>query len=346
MVSNKEIIRSRAPLRISFAGGGTDVSPYSDEKGGAVLNATINRYAYVTIIPRNNKDVEIASLDYDVTLKYTIDKEIAFDGQLDLIKGIINKFKIKYGLKNGFRIFIHSDAPPGSGLGSSSTVAVATISAFAELLRMPLTPYDLAELAYEIERIDVGIKGGKQDQYASAFGGINFIEFNKDKAIVNPLRVRESTLNELEYSLVLGYIGSTRSSGKIIERQIDNYEKKKQEASSVMDNIKMLTYKMKDSLLRGELKHFGELLDKEWQEKKKMAEGISNERIDKIYEEAQKAGAIGGKISGAGGGGFMFFYTNFDKKVDVVRKLKQMKVQVLPFSFVNTGATVWRLRDV
>ncbi len=345
MTYSKEIIRSRAPLRVSFAGGGTDVSPYSEEKGGAVLNATINRYAYATIIPRGGKDIEIASLDYDVTLKYTIDKEIAFDGQLDLIKGIINKFRKKYGLKEGFRIFIHSDAPPGSGLGSSSTVAVATISAFAELLRIPLTPYDLAELAYDIERIDVGIKGGKQDQYASAFGGINFIEFNKNKVIVNPLRIRESTLNELEYSLVLGYIGSTRSSGKIIERQVNNYKKNKQETSLAMDNIKDLAYKMKDALLRGELKHFGELLHNEWQEKKKMAKGISNERIDKIYEEALKAGAIGGKVSGAGGGGFMFFYANFDKKVDVVRRLKQMRVQILPFSFVNTGATVWRLRN-
>lgn len=346
MEYSKEIIRSRAPLRISFAGGGTDVSPYLDENGGAVLNATINRYAYATIVPREDKNVEIMSLDYDITLRYTIDKEIAFDGQLDLIKAIVNKFKNKYGLKNGFKIFIHSDAPPGSGLGSSSTVAVAIISAFVELLRLPLTPYDIAELAYEIERKDVGIKGGKQDQYASAFGGINFIEFSKNKAVVNPLRIRESTLNELEYSLVLGYIGSTRSSGKIIEKQINNYEKKNQEALLAMNNIKMLAYKMKDSLLRGELRHFGELLHEEWQEKKKMAKGISNEKIDKIYEEAQNAGAIGGKISGAGGGGFMFFYTDFDKKTNVIRKLKQMEVQILPFSFTNEGATAWRLKDI
>ena len=346
MANNKEIIRSRAPLRISFAGGGTDVSPYSDDKGGVVLNATINRYAYVTIVPRDNKEIEIASLDYDVTLKYSIDKEIAFDGQLDLIKGIIRNFKLSYDLKQGFKIFVHSDAPPGSGLGSSSAVAVAVILAFAEFLRIPITPYDLANVAYKIERIDVGLKGGKQDQYASSFGGVNFIEFYKDKVIVNPLRLRDSILNELEYSLVLGYIGSTRSSGKIIERQISNYKQSKECTIIALDNIKKLVYKMKNYLLQGELRSFGRLLNDEWEEKKKMAKGISNEQIDEIYREARKAGALGGKISGAGGGGFMFFYTDFDKKVNVVKQLKKMGIQVLPFSFTNSGAVAWRLRSV
>lgn len=339
------IIRSRAPLRISFAGGGTDVSPYLEEKGGVVLNGTINRFAYATIISREDEEVEIASLDYDVTLKYTIDKEIAFDGQLDLIKGVINKFRLRYGLNNGFRIFVHSDAPPGSGLGSSSAIAVAVIAAFAKLMKLPLSPYELAELAYEIERIDVGIKGGKQDQYASAFGGINFIEFNKDMTVVNPLRIEKSILNELEYSLILGYIGSTRSSGNIIEKQVRNYKEKQKNVLSAMDNIKRLAFEMKNALLRRELHRFGELLNEEWHEKKKMAEGISNERIDNIYEEVLKAGAIGGKISGAGGGGFMFFYTEFDKKVSVARRLKELGVQVLPFSFVEDGATAWEVRD-
>jgi D-glycero-alpha-D-manno-heptose-7-phosphate kinase len=344
-MSSSFVIRSRAPLRISFAGGGTDVSPYLEEKGGAVLNSTINRFAYATIIPKSNKEVEIASLDYDVILKYTIDKEIAFDGQLDLIKGVINKFRSRYGLNNGFRIFVHSDAPPGSGLGSSSAIAVAVIVAFAKLVKLPLTPYELAELAYEIERVDVGIKGGKQDQYASSFGGMNFIEFNKDITVVNPLRIEKSILNELEYSLILGYIGSTRASSKIIEKQIKNYEEKQKDVVSAMDNIKKLAFEMKNALLRGELHRFGELLNEEWHEKKKMAEGISNEIIDRIYEEALKAGAIGGKISGAGGGGFMFFYTEFDKKVSVINRLKELGVQVLPFSFVEDGATAWEVKN-
>jgi len=344
-MSGSFVIRSRAPLRISFAGGGTDVSPYLDEHGGVVLNGTINRFAYATIIPKSSKEVEIASLDYDVTLRYTIDKEIAFDGQLDLIKGVINKFRSMYGLNNGFRIFVHSDAPPGSGLGSSSAIAVAVIVAFAKLVKLPLTPYELAELAYEIERVDVGIKGGKQDQYASSFGGMNFIEFNKDITVVNPLRIEKSILNELEYSLILGYIGSTRASSKIIEKQIKNYEEKQKDVVSAMDNIKKLAFEMKNALLRGELHRFGELLNEEWHEKKKMAEGISNEIIDRIYDEALKAGAIGGKISGAGGGGFMFFYTEFDKKVSVINKLKELGVQVLPFSFVEDGATAWDVKN-
>jgi D-glycero-alpha-D-manno-heptose-7-phosphate kinase len=344
-MSSSFVIRSRAPLRISFAGGGTDVSPYVDEHGGVVLNSTINRFAYATIIPKSNKEVEIASLDYDVILKYTIDKEIAFDGQLDLIKGVINKFRSRYGLNNGFRIFVHSDAPPGSGLGSSSAIVVAVIIAFAKLVKLPLTPYELAELAYEIERVDVGIKGGKQDQYASSFGGMNFIEFNKDITVVNPLRIEKSILNELEYSLILSYIRSTRASSKIIEKLIKNYEEKQKDALSAMNNIKKLTFEMKNALLRGELHRFGELLDEEWHEKKKMAEGISNEIIDRIYDEALKAGAIGGKISGAGGGGFMFFYTEFDKKVSVINKLKELGVQVFPFSFVEDGATAWEVKN-
>lgn len=339
------IIRSRAPLRISFAGGGTDVSPYLEEKGGAVLNGTINRFAYATIVSKENKEVEIGSLDYDVTLKYTIDKEIAFDGQLDLLKGVINKFRSRYGLNNGFRIFVHSDAPPGSGLGSSSAIAVGVVTAFVKLMKLPLILYELAELAYEIERIDVGIRGGKQDQYASVFGGINFIEFNRDMTVVNPLRIEKSILNEMEYSLILGYIGSTRSSGKIIERQVKNYEEKQKDALSAMDNIKRIAFEMKNVLLKGDLHQFGKLLNEEWQEKKKMAEGISNEKIDLIYEEAIKAGAIGGKISGAGGGGFIFFYTEFDKKVNVTKKLKELGVQVLPFSFVEDGASAWEVRN-
>jgi D-glycero-alpha-D-manno-heptose-7-phosphate kinase len=344
-MSESHIIRSRAPLRISFAGGGTDVSPYMEEKGGLVLNATINRFAYVTIIPKENNDVEITSLDYDVTLKYTINKEIAFDGQLDLIKGVINKFRSNYGLNHGFKVFVHSDAPPGSGLGSSSAIATALIIAFAKLLKLPLTPYELAELAFEIERLDVGLKGGKQDQYASAFGGINFIEFNRDVTVVNPLRIEKDTLNELEYSLVLGYIGSTRASGKIIERQVKNYEKGKEDSLVAMDNIKRLAFEMKNALLRRELHKFGELLNEEWLWKKKMAEGISNEKIDEIYSKALDAGAIGGKISGAGGGGFMFFYTEFDRKVSVINKLKELGVQILPFSFVEDGASAWEVKN-
>lgn len=341
----RNIIRSRAPLRISFAGGGTDVSPYVEERGGAVLNATINRFAYATVMSKDDKEVEIVSVDYDITLKYSLEKDIAFDGQLDLIKGVIKKFRSKYNLENGFKVFVHSDAPPGSGLGASSAMVIAVVSAFTKLLRLPLTPYDLAELAYEIERIDVGVKGGKQDQYASAFGGINFIEFNKSLTIVNPLRIEKSILSELEYSLILGYIGNTRSSGNIIEKQIKSYKEGNYTSVSAMDNIKELAFKMKNALLRRELLYFGKLLNEEWQEKKKMAEGISNETIDYIYEEACKAGALGGKISGAGGGGFMFFYTEFDKKIQVINRLKELGVQIMPFSFVEDGATSWEIKN-
>jgi D-glycero-alpha-D-manno-heptose-7-phosphate kinase len=191
------IIRSKAPLRISFAGGGTDVPPYSDERGGAVLSTTINKYAWATMIPRKDATIKVKSLDYDIVAKYHADQKLFYDGELDLVKAVINHM----GTKDGLDLFMHSDAPPGSGLGSSSTVVVALVGLFQKWMNKPLTEYDIAELSYKIERKDLGIKGGKQDQYAATFGGFNYIEFNAESTIVNPLRIKRDILNELEYSL-------------------------------------------------------------------------------------------------------------------------------------------------
>ena len=187
------IIRSKAPLRISFAGGGTDVPPYPEERGGAVLSTTINKYAYATLIPRDDDTINVTSLDYDIVAKYHTDEKLFYDGELDLIKAVINNM----GTTQGLDLFMHSDAPPGSGLGSSSTVVVALVGLFQKWLNRPLTHYDLAELAYKIERVDLKIKGGKQDQYAATFGGFNYIEFNAESTIVNPLRIHRTVINEL-----------------------------------------------------------------------------------------------------------------------------------------------------
>ncbi len=344
MSFNDYIIRSRAPLRISFAGGGTDVSPYFEDHGGAVLNATINRYTYVTIVPRADRLIEIKSLDYDVTFKYNIERGTKSNGQLDLVKSAIDKFRDRFGLDMGFKLYLQSDAPPGSGLGSSSTLVVAIARAFYEMLRIPFTLYELAELSYEIERIDSGLPGGKQDQYAATFGGINFIEFRHDATIVNPLKIKKSTLYELECNLVLANIGLTRLSGKIIDRQVDNYKRGKKNAVKAMHKIKEMAYDMKNLLLMDNLNEFGKMLDREWNEKKKMAAGISNEKIDNIYRQAIKAGALGGKISGAGGGGFILFYVNPFDKMNLIKKLIYLGLQVIPFSFVDEGASAWRTR--
>ncbi|MGC9219280.1 MAG: GHMP kinase [Athalassotoga sp.] len=338
-------IRSRVPLRISFEGGGTDVSPYCDEYGGVVLNATIDRYASVTLRPTKNEDVIVKSIDYDLTLNYKINEDFAFNGQLDLIKGVVRIMKERFGLREGIEIYVQNDAPPGSGLGSSSAVCVALIGAFKELLKLPLTPYDIAELAFKIERIDLGIKGGRQDQYAAAFGGFNFMEFYKDHTIVNPLRLPEDLIDELQYSLVIAYIGGSHESAGILERQINNVKNKKETSLEAMHKIKELAIEMKNALVMGRLGKFGKLLDKEWAYKKAMAEGITNEQIDEIYESAIKAGALGGKISGAGGGGYMFFFTDFDKRYSVIQSLREHNAEIVDFSFTNHGLKTWKVGE-
>ena len=335
-------IRSRSPLRISFGGGGTDVSPYCDEHGGAVLSATIDRYAYATINSDEDDDViVIESIDYDVSISYALDEEFVYDGQLDLAKAVVDRFRADHGLDGGMRIRLHNDAPPGSGLGSSSAICVALSGALASHLRVKLDPYELAELAYRIERIDAGIKGGRQDQYATAFGGFNFIEFERDSTVVNPLRLLPETLYELEYGLVFAYVGGQHFSSRIIDQQVGNYRSGVAATVDAMDRIKELAHETKRALLLGDIPAFGSLLDEGWQAKKRMAEGITNPRIDDVYRSARKAGALGGKVSGAGGGGFMFFVVDPTKRFAVQESLLAEGAELVNFTFVDEGMRAW-----
>ncbi len=331
------IIRSKAPLRISFAGGGTDVPPYPEERGGAVLNTTINKYAYATLIPREDETINVESLDYDIVAKYHADEKLFYDGELDLVKAVINHMETKQGLD----LFIHSDAPPGSGLGSSSTVVVTLVGAFQKWLNIPLTDYDIAELAYKIERKDLGVKGGKQDQYAATFGGFNYIEFHAESTIVNPLRIKRDILNELEYRLLLCYTGKTRLSANILEEQIGKYVKKEKASVDALDELKAICIDMKNALLRGRLEEFGELLHEGWMHKKKLATKITNPEIDKLYETARENGAIGGKILGAGGGGYLLLFCDFDKKHVIAEKLEKLGGQIVGFGFDLKGLQSW-----
>jgi D-glycero-alpha-D-manno-heptose-7-phosphate kinase len=333
-------IRSRSPLRISFGGGGTDVSPYCDERGGAVLSATIDRFAYATVEPAGDL-ITVQSLDYDVSLAYALDEEFVYDGQLDLAKAVIDRFRADHGLSGGVSIRLHNDAPPGSGLGSSSAICVALTGALAAHLRVDLDPYELAELAYRIERVDAGIQGGRQDQYATVFGGFNYIEFERDSTVVNPLRLRPETLYELEYGLVFAYVGGQHFSSKIIERQVGNYERGETSAVEAMDRIKELANEMKRALLLGDIPAFGTLLDEGWQAKKRMADGISNPRIDDVYRAARDAGARGGKVSGAGGGGFMFFVVDPARRFAVQEALRREGAELVTFSFEGEGMRAW-----
>lgn len=331
------IHRSRAPLRISFCGGGTDVSPYVEERGGVVLNATINKYAYCSLIPREDDEIRVQSLDYDVVAKYNRGEEPQYNGELDLVKAVINKM----GAPTGFDLFMHSDAPPGSGLGSSSTVVVALLGLFRHWLRKPMTDYELAELAYQVERIDLGIEGGMQDQYAATFGGFNFIEFNRDAVIVNPLRIDSATLNELEYHLLLCYTGKTRLSANILRTQIEGYVTRKPEVVAGLDALKETTILMKNALLLGRLDEFGALLHHAWEHKKKLADRITDGYIDELYDIARRHGALGGKISGAGGGGFLLLYCQFDKRHIVAQKLEEAGGQMVEFGFERHGLQTW-----
>lgn len=337
------IIRSKAPLRISFAGGGTDVSPYVEERGGVVLSTTIDKYAYGSLRLRNDKNITVQSLDYDIMAKYHVDDDLLYDGELDLVKAVIKN--MCNGNGRGLDFFMHSDAPPGSGLGSSSTVVVALIGLIQRWQRLPLTSYDIAELAYHIERIDLGIKGGMQDQYAAVFGGFNFIEFTKNAVIVNPLRIEADTLNELNYSLILCYTGRTRLSGNIINTQVNNYVRGEADVLEAMDELKAITIDMKSALLQGRVADFGALLNDAWINKKKMAKQITSSSIDVLYETARKNGALGGKILGAGGGGYLMVHCPFDRKHIISEELEKLGGQVVEFAFDFHGLQTWEVRS-
>jgi D-glycero-alpha-D-manno-heptose-7-phosphate kinase len=320
------------------------VEPYCGERGGAVLSSTINRFAYATVAPAGDT-ISARSVDYDASFRCPADDPFIYDGQLDLVKRAVDYFRATKCLTEGVDVFVHNDAPPGSGLGSSSAITVALLCALASESCVPLEKRELAELAYRIERIESGIVGGRQDQYASVFGGFNFIEFVDGKVVVNALRLPSETLWELEYSLVFGYLGGPRLSSRIIERQVENYRTGSQRAIDAMDNLKALAYEMKRALILGELNEFGDLLHQSWQCKKQMAEGITTDRIDEVYETARRAGALGGKIPGAGGGGYMIFYCQPGKLFAVQEALVKAGVELTHFSFTNYGATSWVVSD-
>jgi D-glycero-alpha-D-manno-heptose-7-phosphate kinase len=341
------IVRSKTPLRISFSGGGTDVSPYREEYGGAVLSATIGKYAYASLRVRDDRRLEVTSLDYDIVAKYNLD-DMNYDGQLDLVKAVVKNQALNKDLHRGFDVFIHSDAPPGSGLGSSSAVVVGLIGLLKHAQGLQLTNDEIARLAFHIEREDVGIKGGMQDQYAAAFGGFNLIEFgpgaDKPEVVVSPLRIDADIMNELEYRLLLCYTGRTRLSDNIISEQMDAYTRHDGRVLRALEELKQITTAMKDALVQRNLDDLGRLLHEAWQNKKKMASQITNSSIDTLYEAALKSGAIGGKLLGAGGGGYLLLYCAFDRKHAVAAELERLGGQLVEFTFERHGLQTWEVQ--
>ena len=339
------IYRSKAPLRIGLAGGGTDVSPYCDLFGGAILNATVSLYAYANIEPIDENGIILNAVDRKEEERFEWTHQLPVNGKLDLLKGVYNSIQRRYGVPlTGFRLSTSVDAPAGSGLGTSSTLVVAVIGAFAEMLRLPLGEYDIAHLAYEIERNELNMAGGRQDQYAATFGGVNFMEFSADdKVIVNPLRIKQQYLFELENNLVLYYTSTSRESAKIIEKQKLNVKEKKDKSIEAMHQLKQQAQMMKEALLKGRVHEIGEILDFGFRQKKEMAEGISNSLMEDIYSAAKTAGATGGKISGAGGGGFMIFYCPGNTKFAVMEALSAFGGQCRNYQFVDHGLTTWTI---
>ena len=340
------IIRARAPLRLGLAGGGTDVSPYCDTHGGFVLNATIDRYAYAVIKTLDDPVVRFVATDQQEEKVRPTGVPYALNGKLDLHKAVYNHMVQHYndGKPIALELSTFCDAPAGSGLGSSSTLVVVMIRAFTELLNLPLDDYTIAHLAYKLERVDCGLQGGRQDQYSATFGGFNFMEFFADeRATINPLRVKNWIICELEASLVLFFTGVSRESAKIIADQSNNVKAGSVDALEAMHGIKQEALVMKECLLRGDFTGLVESMRLGWENKKRSAKTVSNPHIDEIYDTAISAGALAGKVSGAGGGGFMLFFVPTERRMDVFRALKRFDGEVSNCHFTKHGSQAWRV---
>jgi D-glycero-alpha-D-manno-heptose-7-phosphate kinase len=338
------LIRSKAPLRLGFAGGGSDIADYYNQYGGFVLNATIDLYAYCTIEPADDGRVVFEAADRAVKEEYAASSRLEDSKRLPLHTGVYNRLVSDYfdGKALSFKMTTYADAPAGSGLGSSSTMVVAMIKAYTEWLNLPLGEYDIAALAYQIERIDLGLAGGKQDQYAATFGGFNFMEFYRDeRVIVNPLRLKRWIRNELEASLVLYYTGVSRESARIIAEQIEHTRRGDDKNVEGIHELKRQSLLMKEALLKGDFAGFSGCLLKGWLAKKSAASSISNSFLDDLYQYALDKGAKSAKISGAGGGGFMMIFCDPCKRISLITALKGKGGLVLTPSFTEIGTQAW-----
>jgi D-glycero-alpha-D-manno-heptose-7-phosphate kinase len=338
------IIRSCAPLRLGLAGGASDVSPFCDLYGGYVLNATIDSYAYCHLEPTNDNKVTFTAVDRAETFASEARDRLPLDGQLQLHKAIYNRVVSRFnsGCPVSLKLTTNSDAPAGSGLGASSTLVVAILRAYVEWLKLPLGEYDLAQLAFQIERVDAKLLGGRQDQYAAAFGGFNFMEFYAaDRVIVNPLRIKHSIVRELESSMVLYYTGVTRESAHVIDEQRQRIEQMDGAAIAATEELKNDALLMKEALLKSNIREIARVLGRSWEAKKQLASRITNPAIDAAYATAMQAGAVSGRISGAGGGGFIIFMADPLRRHEVIQALQNCGGRILPFHFSEHGAEAW-----
>jgi D-glycero-alpha-D-manno-heptose-7-phosphate kinase len=337
--------RSKAPLRLGLAGGGTDINTYCDKHGGYVLNTTISLYVHCTIEILSTSIIIFEALDMNESLKLKSESFLDLNNNMDLYKGVYNRLLKDFNLEPlSFKLTTYSDVPSGSGLGGSSTLVVAMLHTYIEWLNLPLGEYDIAKLAYEIEREDIGIIGGFQDQYSSTFGGFNFMEFYADKkAIINPLRIKSWILDELEDSIVLYFTNIQREAS-----QLENEKKSlltNKSSLDAMHEVKADSLLMKEALLKGEISKFSDILGKSWKAKKRVSKSVTNNEIDRIYDLAIECGAYSGKVSGAGGGGFMFFMIEPTKKLYLIKELNKEQGRVVNFEFTKYGTKTWSIEN-
>ncbi len=339
-MENFPILRGKSPLRISFAGGGTDLPYFFEKYGGIVISATIDKYCHATIIKRADSKIIINS---DLADEIVLDsrKDIRYDGKFDLVKAIVNLMKPEFG----FELYLYNDIPPGRGLGSSASLSVLLVSMLSELQSLHYDDYKIAELAYKAERDELKIKGGWQDQYAAVTGGFNFMEFNKDKNLIYPLRLKSDTIHEFNEHLMLCYVGDSHFSGSLHQNQERNFAEKEEDLVKSLNDLKLLAIEIKDHLLTHEIEGIGELLHESWESKKRLNQGISNPKIDSLYTIGLKNGAIGGRLLGAGGGGYILFF-HAPKKRNILKKaLEKEGGEIINFNFESAGTLIRSVKN-
>ncbi|MCV0393727.1 MAG: hypothetical protein K5790_10635 [Nitrosopumilus sp.] len=335
------VVRSRSPLRISFAGGGSDVPPYPEKYGGAVISTSIDRYAYVSIKKNNESTLKIISQNYGLFKNLEKISDLKKYPNTSLISAAFDVLDIT---PKNIEVNINVDSPPGSGLGSSSALSVSLIGALSNYYGISLSTYEVAESAFELERIKAGIKGGYQDQYASSFGGFNFIEFSKT-VTVNSLKLSQEVQNELLASLILCNTCTNRLSGNILKNHINLLKNNDQETFQKISKLKDEASVLKEMLLKGNISKIGDLINEQWNLKKQINKKVTNKKIDKLYNIALKAGATGGKLLGAGGGGHMLFIVDPSKKYQVVNALQKEKIDIVKFNFDSNGLQTWKIKN-
>ncbi|MEW5936206.1 MAG: GHMP kinase [Candidatus Thermoplasmatota archaeon] len=327
---------SRAPVRISFGGGGTDLASYYEKYEGMVVSAAISKYIYAILELREDDRIQIISSDLQLNQTVSDFYHLRFGEGLDIPVAVIKRF----GVHRGMNIFLASEVPPGTGLGSSGAVCVSMVNLFNELERMKMGEQEIAETAYAIGHDDLGMPIGKQDEYASAFGGVNAIYFSKDGVRVEPMKITEEVRRRLEEDVLLFFTGRTRDSSKILTSQDSSASKGDSAVVEGLHEIKALGMQIKESIEDGDLQRMGELLDRSWARKRHLVKGISNPRIDEIYEVAAAHGAVGGKLTGAGGGGYLMLYCPKKDQHGLRAALSRLELRELDFKFDMEGAEI------